>query len=74
MMANQSFVTDKIIYNTRYEKVYYLDENWQMPEGYLDSYIQIVKNRFSIASNVLNQNFFAKLPQDVIAAAQKGES
>ena len=74
MTANQSFVTDKIIYNTRYEKVYYLDENWQMPEGYLDSYIQIVKNRFSIASNVLNQNFFAKLPQDVIAAAQKGES
>lgn len=74
MTANQSFITDKIIYNSRYEKVYYLDENWQMPEGYLDSYIQIVKNRFSIASNILNQNFFAKLPQDVIAAAQKGES
>lgn len=74
MTANQSFITDKIIYNTRYEKVYYLDENWQMPDGYLDSYIQIVKNRFSIASNVLNQDFFAKLPQDVIAAAQKGES
>ena len=74
MTANQSFITDKIIYNSRYEKVYYLDENWQMPEGYLDSYIQIVKNRFSIASNILNQNFFAKLPQDVIEAAQKGES
>jgi len=74
MTANQSFITDKIIYNTRYEKVYYLDENWQMPEGYLDSYIQIVKNRFSIASNILNQNFFKKLPEDIIAAAQKGES
>lgn len=74
MTANQSFITDKIIYNSRYEKVYYLDENWEMPEGYLDSYIRIVKNRFSIASNILNQNFFAKLPQDVIAAAQKGES
>jgi len=74
MTANQSFITDKIIYNSRYEKVYYLDENWEMPEGYLESYIQIVKNRFSIASNILNQDFFAKLPQDVIAAAQKGES
>ena len=72
MMSNQSFVTDKIIYNTRYEKVYYLDENWEMPEGYLDSYIQIVKNRFSIASNILNQDFYAKLPQDVVATAQKG--
>ena len=73
MTANQSFVTDKIIYNTRYEKVYYLDENWEMPEGYLKSYIQVVKNRFSIASNILNQDFFAKLPQDLILAAQKGE-
>ncbi len=71
--ANQSFITDKIIYNSRYEKVYYLDENWQMPEGYLDSYIQIVKNRFSIASNILNQDFLKKLPQDIITAAQKGE-
>ena len=25
-------------------------------------------------ANILNQNFFSKLPQDVIAAAQKGES
>ena len=70
MTANQSFVTDKIIYNSRYEKVYYLDENWEMPEGYLDAYIQIVKNRFSIASNILNQDFYAKLPADIIEAAQ----
>ena len=71
MTANQSFVTDKIVYNSRYEKVYYLDENWEMPEGYLDAYIQIVKNRFSIASNILNQDFYAKLPADIIEAAQK---
>lgn len=71
MMSNQSFVTDKIIYNSRYEKVYKLDENWEMPEGYLDAYIQLVKNRFSIASNILNYDFYAKLPADVVAAAQK---
>ena len=71
MISNQSFVTDKIVYNSRYEKVYYLDEDWEMPEGYLEAYIQIVKNRFSIASNILNYDFYAKLPQDVVAAAQK---
>lgn len=73
MTSNQSFITDKIIYNSRYEKVYKLDENWEIPEGYLDTYIQIVKNRFSIASNILNYDFYAKLPADIIAAAQKGE-
>lgn len=71
MTANQSFITDKIIYNTRYEKVYKLDENWEMPEGYLDSYIQVVKNRFSVAANFLKYDFYSKLPQDIIAAAQK---
>ena len=74
MTSNQSFITDKIIYNSRYEKVYKLDENWEMPEGYLDTYIQLVKNRFSIASNILNYDFYAKLPADIIAAAQKGEN
>lgn len=73
MTANQSFVTDKIIYNSRNEKVYYLDEDWQMPEGYLDAYIQIVKNRFSVASNILNGDFYAKLPADVVTAAQQGK-
>ena len=71
MTANQSFITDKIIYNSRYEKVYKLDESWEMPEGYLDSYIQVVKNRFSVAANFLKYDFYAKLPQDVIATAQK---
>ena len=73
MTSNQSFITDKIIYNSRYEKVYKLDESWEMPEGYLEAYIQLVKNRFSIASNILNYDFYAKLPADIIASAQKGE-
>ena len=73
MTANQSFITDKIIYNSRYEKVYKLDDNWEMPEGYLESYIQIVKNRFSIASNILNYDFYARLPADVVKAAQTGD-
>ncbi len=74
MTANQSFVTDKIIYNSRNEKVYKLDESFELPENYLDTYIQIVKNRFSIAASMLTNDFFAKLPQDAIAAAQRGDN
>jgi len=73
MTTNQSFITDKIVYNSRYEKVYKLDPSWEMPEGYLEAYIQVVKNRFSIASNILNYDFYAKLPADVVSAAQRGE-
>ncbi len=72
MTSNQSFVTDKIIYNSRYETIYKLDKSWTMPDGYVDAYIQIVKNRFSIASNILNYDFYAKIPADLVNAAQKG--
>lgn len=63
MISNQSFITDKIVYNSRYEKVYYLDSSWKMPDGYLEAYIQIVKNRFSIASNILDLDLYAKIPE-----------
>lgn len=72
MTSNQSFVTDKIVYNSRYETYYKLDKSWEMPEGYIEAYIQIVKNRFNIASHILNYDIYAKLPVDTINAAQKG--
>ena len=74
IMANQSFVTDKVIYNSRNEKAYLIDENYELPEQYLETYIQVVKNRFSIAANMLTNDFFSRLPQDVIAAAQRGDN
>ncbi len=72
--VNQSFVTDKIIYNSRNEKVYKIDESYELPENYLNTYIQIVKNRFSISANMLTNDFFSRLPQDVVAAAQRGDN
>ena len=71
MMSNQSFVAKDIIYNSRIEKTYKIDENFELPENYLNTYIQVVKNRFSIAASMLTNDFFSRLPQDVIAAAQK---
>lgn len=74
MMSNQSFVTADIIYNSRNEKAYKIDENFELPENYLNTYIQVVKNRFSIAASMLTNDFFSRLPQDAIAAAQRGDN
>jgi hypothetical protein len=74
MMSNQSFVTDKLIYNSRYEKYYLLDESFQVPENYIETYTQIVKNRFSIAASMLTNDFFSRLPKDILEAAQRGDS
>ena len=74
LISNQSFVTDEIAYNTRYEKAYLMEENFEVTDEYTDTYIQIVKNRFNIAASMLTTDFYAKLPQDVIAAAQRGDN
>ncbi len=71
MLNNQSFITDKIAYNSRYSKTYKIDKKWTMPDGYLEAYIQMVSNRFAIASSAVNIDFYAYLPQDVIKAAQE---
>ena len=70
MLNNQSFITDKIAYNSRYGKTYRIDKNWTMPAGYLDAFIQTVSNRFAIASSAVNIDFYKYLPQDIIAEAQ----
>ena len=74
MIANQSFITEDIIYNSRNEKTYKINEDFELPDNYLNTYIQIVKNRFSIAASMLTNNFFSRLPKDVIAAAQRGDN
>jgi len=74
MTSNQSFITDKIVYNSRYETIHKLDKSWTMPDGYVDAYIQIVKNRFAVASNFLNYDFYSKIPAELVSAAQKGEN
>ncbi len=77
VLQNQSYVTDKIVFNSRYatrdfQGVYKLDKSWTLPDNYRDTYIQIVKNRFDIAALLLNNDIYGKLPQDVILAAQRG--
>ena len=45
-------------------------QNFAMPAGYLDAFIQTVSNRFAIASSAVNIDFYKYLPQDIIAEAQ----
>ncbi len=72
MTSNESFVTDKIVYNSIYGTTHKLDKKFDIPDGYIDAYLQIMKNRYSIAATVLNKNFYARLPHEVINAALKG--
>ncbi len=76
MTSNQSFALADKVYNSRYglRYKYYSYYGGKKPEaGELDYYITEVKNRFAMASAILNHNFYSYLDQELITKAQSWE-
>ncbi len=68
ILADQSYVTDYVKYNASSRKITYLVDEFLVPEGYVDSYIEFVKNKCTAATAILNKDYFAKLfPEAAIA-------
>ena len=66
IMSNQSFVTDKVVYNSSKDEVYRLTEE-VLEEDYLQTYIANVKNRFTASSAVAAYDYYAQVvPENYI--------
>jgi hypothetical protein len=58
ILADQSFLTDKVWFNANTNTAsYQVDEN-SLPDGYLDNMIRLVKNRFSVSTDILNTAYY----------------
>ncbi len=76
MTSNQSFALADKVYNSRYGLLYkyYVYNGGKKPKaGEIDYYITEVKNRFAMASAILNHNFYSCLDQELITKAQSWE-
>ena len=70
-MSNQSFVTDKIVYNSSQDKVYQLTEE-VLEEEYLQTYITNVKNRFTASAAVASYDYYAQVvPENYVGRSWK---
>lgn len=58
VLRNQSILNDKVWFNADNGKVTWLVDKSQVPEGYLDSLITLVKNRFALSKNILNEAYY----------------
>ncbi|PWL49045.1 MAG: hypothetical protein DBY39_01970 [Clostridiales bacterium] len=71
IMSNQSFVTDKIVYNSSQDKVYQLTEE-VLEEEYLQTYITNVKNRFTASAAVASYDYYAQVvPENYVGRSWK---
>ena len=57
-LYNGSFVTDRVQFNSSNGKVTYLVDPAQVPEGYVELLTQIVQNRFTISTAILDYYYY----------------
>ncbi len=58
MLYNQSFITDKIKYNTTNGKITYLVDKSTVSDAYVQACINYVKNKFEIALQIINNDYY----------------
>lgn len=60
MFSNRSFITDKVMYNSKTKEVTYLTED-VLPEDYVSNMIKVVKNKFAISVSILEQDYYSTI-------------
>ena len=61
MLYNQSFITDKIKYDTSSGKIKYLVDKSTVSQAYIDACIAYVKNKFQISLQVIENDYYRVL-------------
>lgn len=61
ILADRSFVTDKVLYNCVNGEVTLRDGVTALDDGYLESYIALVKNKFTLSTEILYNDYYAKV-------------
>lgn len=58
VLADRSFVTDKVFYNCQNGEVTLRDGITELPEGYLENKIALVKNKFTLSTEILYTDYY----------------
>lgn len=60
MFSNQSYITDKVMYNSKTGEVTKLTDE-ELPEDYVKTVSAIVKNKFNISATIINDDYYSYL-------------
>lgn len=58
MFSNRSFITDKIMYNSKTKEIVKLSEK-ELPEDYISIMNKIVNNKFLISESILEEDYYS---------------
>ena len=58
ILSNQSFINDKVMFDSESNKTTYLVDKSTLPDNYVESMIKTIKNRISVSSLILNTDYY----------------
>jgi len=64
IFSNRSFITDKIMYNSKTKEIIKLTEE-ELPEDYISTMNKIVNNKFLISERILDEDYYSYIPREV---------
>ncbi len=64
IFSNRSFITDKIMYNSKTKEIIKLTEE-ELPEDYISTMNKIVNNKFLVSERILDEDYYSYIPREV---------
>ena len=64
MFSNQSFITDRVRYNSKTGEVTMLTEE-ELPENYIKTVAAIVKNKFNVSATIIKDDYYSYLKEEL---------
>ena len=66
ILSNKSFIADKVMYDAVKGKTTYLVDESQVPDGYIDAMLQVITNKMSVATVILNNDYYRFVYENTI--------
>ncbi len=58
LLTNESFMTELLMFDSSTGDITYFVDEEEVPEGYMDAMIQLIKNKFTISSSILYTDYY----------------
>ncbi len=73
MFSNQSYITDKVMYNSKNGKVTCLTDE-ELPEDYVKTVSAIVKNKFNVSASIITKDYYSYLKEELEQLKKAGNN
>lgn len=74
VLSSQSFITDKVMFDSGSNQVIYLVDQNSLPAGYVEDNINLIKQKMTFSAAILNNDYYRFLFESLYGVSEEPES